>query len=230
MSDLLTFRLAIARSSTDRLWRRGFADILSHLDLRTEQMFSEETAVTNLNGNSVIWFDTGSDAWRWLRSHDGLISLWANGQANVGISIHHESIGYRRNNTLQSEVSISADLPTDAPHAKREGIVSIAESVATAILDECRIVRGIAYDEGLYERLRETASQTDADLASELPEWLGYWNAVPMECFNDQLRPTFERIGGVVEQRQTSTVIRLAKWPWELAAVDVRELATLLPC
>jgi hypothetical protein len=227
VSNLLLFRLMASASTVPRLWQSEFMTKLSELNLRLDQGTPKECAVTSLDGQSSIWFNTGIKAWDWLRDHDGLMSLWTHDDRGVNFSIQHERSECSPNGMLHAEVDISADLPSSGAMEAKERAVILAESLATAVLDKCELYRGLAYDEDSYERVIELTPVTGAT-ALGLPPWLGYWNAFSLGHYSDELRRVCEQQSVVLELRTSSLIVRLATWPWEAELDGLSQLSHLL--
>jgi hypothetical protein len=228
VSEITAFRLAIQAPSLPQLWQNHFAEAMSSLELRLDQTPREPSAVTSADGHSLIWFDTGASAWNWLSRNDGSMTFWGSGDLTIGVSIRRESAGDPGAES-QAEIEISVDLPKHDSLNERERYVGAAEALASVVLDECEIVRGLAYDESLFERLVNAHSIPLGD-RTRLPEWIAYWNAFRLDSCSAELLSSAERAGGTIELKKSSFVIRFSKWPWE-ARIDqlVEASKSLLP-
>jgi hypothetical protein len=221
MSELITYRLVVTAGSVARIWTDSPIGIFSNLGLRLDQSEPAPCAVTSIDGNSLTWFDSGAAAWAWLRDHDGLIAFWGFEDVTVGFAVNRELNGALEG-TARAEMSLSVDLLSRDADEDKKMAIAIVERVAVSILDECDIVRAVAYDEEVSLPFIAT------DSFSGLPEQLGFWNAFPLEKCYENLPHQVEVAGGQLEERARAIVVRFSVWPWEIWNKRLPRLTDLL--
>jgi hypothetical protein len=222
VSSLVTYRLVVTAWTTGWIGALPLTNSLSDLGLRIDQDEAAPCAVTSLDGHSLIWFDTGADAWAWLSGHDGLLSLWAPDDLTIGFSVDRSAA---LSEQARTEIDLSIELHSPDGDREDEKAIALAESVAVAILNESELIRAIAYDEEMYEQMNLESSGTEA--RSGLPEIMGYWNAISRrECSHEVVQRLLD-LGGWSETRATAVIVSFATWPWQCRSAlppRIREL------